>query len=635
MKQSLRIIPFLLGLFLFIEGFLSPASARTENTNKEVLVLNSINFNLPWAKNFYWCLHDALQKQGISVKAESLSVPALVNEMEANAVVTHLRQKYLEPPTAIVMIGDPGWIVCRELFDDVWKDVPVIITNTRDRLPATLDILLSHEELTESNTVPAYEWRKGYNVTTLGQVYYVKETIGLMRQLMPDMKRLAFISDDRYISEAVRGDVEQAMTGSFPELAFEQLSTRNISTEMLLDTLKSYDKTTGLIYYSWFETHNQDDNNYLFDHIQEIITRFVHSPLFLLAPEDLSNNTFAGGYYVSVESFGDSLLQLIHRVLEGEFPRDIPPALGGKPAAYLCYPALQSYDIPVSLYPKEAVYINLPVSFFEQYKKEILMTVVLLLVVVSAVGYYIHILKRAHQRMKEAQLKAEEANQLKSAFLANMSHEIRTPLNAIVGFSNLLSMVEDKEEMLEYAGIIETNTELLLQLINDILDMSKIESGMYDFHVTQVDANQLMSEVEQVARLRIRTDEVSLSFAERLPQCVFHTDKNRLIQVLTNLVVNAIKFTSQGEIQIGYRLQDAHTLYFYVSDTGCGMSAEQCEHVFERFVKYNTFIQGTGLGLSICKMIIEKLGGEIGVQSESGKGSVFWFTLPYRASASL
>ncbi|MCE8960604.1 sensor histidine kinase [Bacteroides fragilis] len=633
MKQT----PFrCLCLLLILLGAVhSQLFAHTDKTREDVLFLNSINFNLPWAKDVFWYTHQALQKKNISVKAESLSVPALCNRKEAAAVVEQLRRKYDVPPRLIVFIGDPGWIVCRELFDDVWKDVPVIITNARDRLPATLDILLSHEELTESNTVPAYEWRKGYNVTTLGQVYYVKETIGLMRQLMPDMKRLAFISDDRYISEAVRGDVEQAMTGSFPELAFEQLSTRNISTEMLLDTLKSYDKTTGLIYYSWFETHNQDDNNYLFDHIQEIITRFVHSPLFLLAPEDLSNNTFAGGYYVSVESFGDSLLQLIHRVLEGEFPRDIPPALGGKPAAYLCYPALQSYDIPVSLYPKEAVYINLPVSFFEQYKKEILMTVVLLLVVVSAVGYYIHILKRAHQRMKEAQLKAEEANQLKSAFLANMSHEIRTPLNAIVGFSNLLSMVEDKEEMLEYAGIIETNTELLLQLINDILDMSKIESGMYDFHVTQVDANQLMSEVEQVAHLRIRTDEVSLSFAERLPQCVFHTDKNRLIQVLTNLVVNAIKFTSQGEIQIGYRLQDAHTLYFYVSDTGCGMSAEQCEHVFERFVKYNTFIQGTGLGLSICKMIIEKLGGEIGVQSESGKGSVFWFTLPYRASASL
>ena len=393
MKQT----PFrCLCLLLILLGAVhSRLSAHADKTREDVLFLNSINFNLPWAKDVFWYTHQALQKKNISVKAESLSVPALCNRKEAAALVEQLRRKYDVPPRLIVFIGDPGWIVCRELFDDVWKDVPVIITNARDRLPATLDILLSHEELTESNTVPAYEWRKGYNVTTLGQVYYVKETIGLMRQLMPDMKRLAFISDDRYISEAVRGDVEQAMTGSFPELAFEQLSTRNISTEMLLDTLKSYDKTTGLIYYSWFETHNQDDNNYLFDHIQEIITRFVHSPLFLLAPEDLSNNTFAGGYYVSVESFGDSLLQLIHRVLEGEFPRDIPPALGGKPAAYLCYPALQSYDIPVSLYPKEAVYINLPVSFFEQYKKEILMTVVLLLVVVSAVGYYIHILKKS------------------------------------------------------------------------------------------------------------------------------------------------------------------------------------------------------------------------------------------------
>ena len=440
MKQSLRIIPFLLGLFLFIEGFLSPASARTENTNKEVLVLNSINFNLPWAKNFYWCLHDALQKQGISVKAESLSVPALVNEMEANAVVTHLRQKYPEPPTAIVMIGDPGWIVCRELFDDVWKDVPVVVTNARDRLPASLDILLSHAPLTESNSVSAEEWRREYNITSLKQHYYVKETVDLIYKLIPDMERLAFISDDRYISEETRRDVKEAVEENFPDLRLELLSTTQLSTEMLLDTLRSYKSNTGIIYYSWFESHNENDNNYLFDHIQEIITNFTPSPLFLLSHEDLSNNTFAGGYYVSAESFSDSLLEILDRILKGEQARNIPGGVGGKGSAYLCYPVLKAHNILSYRYPADAVYVNEPKTFFQQYSVEIIVCSIFLLILIVAIIYYISILRKAYSRLHEAMEKAEQANQLKSAFLANMSHEIRTPLNAIVGFSNIFLM---------------------------------------------------------------------------------------------------------------------------------------------------------------------------------------------------
>ena len=253
MKQVLRTISFL-GLFLFIEGFLLSVSARTETTNKEVLVLNSINFNLPWAKNFYWCIHDALQKQGISAKAESLSVPALANKMEADAVVTHLREKYPVAPAAIVLIGDPGWIVGRELFDDVWKDVPVIVTNARDRLPASLDVLLSHAPLTETNSVPGEEWRRGYNLTLLKQHYYVKETVELIYKLIPDMQRLAFISDDRYISEETRRDVKEAVEENFPDLRLDLLSTTQLSTEMLLDTLHSYKPNTGIIYYSWFES---------------------------------------------------------------------------------------------------------------------------------------------------------------------------------------------------------------------------------------------------------------------------------------------------------------------------------------------------------------------------------------------
>ena len=629
MKQVLRTISFL-GLFLFIEGFLLSVSARTEITNKEVLVLNSINFNLPWAKNFYWCIHDALQKQGISAKAESLSVPALANKMEADAVVTHLREKYPVAPAAIVLIGDPGWIVCCELFDDVWKDVPVIVTNARDRLPASLDVLLSHAPLTETNSVPGEEWRRGYNLTLLKQHYYVKETVELIYKLIPDMQRLAFISDDRYISEETRRDVKEAVEENFPDLRLDLLSTTQLSTEMLLDTLHSYKPNTGIIYYSWFESHNENDNNYLFDHIQEIITNFTPSPLFLLSPENLSNNTFAGGYYVSTESFCDSLLEILNRILNGEQARNIPGGVGGEGNSYLCYPVLKSYNIPSSRYPDDAVYIDKPQTFFQQHYVKIIASSVFLLLLIAAIVYYIRILRKAYSRLSEAVEKAEQANQLKSAFLANMSHEIRTPLNAIVGFSNMLPHTEDPVEMREYADIIETNTDLLLQLIKDILDLSKIEAGTFDFYPSSIDVNQTLEEIEQSMRLRLKNSDVTLAFTERLPGCLFYIDKNRLIQLLANFVNNAIKFTQTGTICMGYRMTDTDTIYFYVSDTGCGMSNEQCEHVFERFVKYNPFIQGTGLGLSICRTIVERLGGKIGVDSEEGKGSTFWFTLPYR-----
>lgn len=629
MKQVLRITSFL-SIFLFIEGFLLSVSARTDTKNKEVLVLNSINFNLPWAKNFYWCIHDVLQKQGISAKAESLSVPALANKMEADAVVTHLREKYPVAPAAIVLIGDPGWIVCRELFDDVWKDVPVIVANACDRLPASLDVLLSHAPLTETNSVPGEEWRRGYNLTLLKQHYYVKETVELIYKLIPDMKRLAFISDDRYISEETRGDVKEAVEKNFPDLRLELLSTTQLSTEMLLDTLHSYTPNTGIIYYSWFESHNENDNNYLFDHIQEIITNFTPSPLFLLSPENLSNNTFAGGYYVSTESFCDSLLEILNRILNGEQARNIPGGVGGEGNAYLCYPVLKSYNIPSSRYPDDAVYVDKPQTFFQQHCVKIISSSVFLLFLIAAIVYYIRILRKAYSRLSEAMEKAEQANQLKSAFLANMSHEIRTPLNAIVGFSNMLPSTEDRAEMREYADIIETNTDLLLQLINDILDLSKIEAGTFDFYPSSIDVNQTMEEIEQSMRLRLKNSDVTLAFTERLPGCLFYIDKNRLIQLLANFVNNAIKFTQTGTICMGYRMTDTDTIYFYVSDTGCGMSNEQCEHVFERFVKYNPFIQGTGLGLSICRTIVERLGGKIGVDSEEGKGSTFWFTLPYR-----
>lgn len=237
--------------------------------------------------------------------------------------------------------------------------------------------------------------------------------------------------------------------------------------------------------------------------------------------------------------------------------------------------------------------------------------------------------KKMEMDMRMAKERAEESNKLKSAFLANMSHEIRTPLNAIIGFSNILAITDDENEKKEYIKIIENNNTLLLQLIGDILDLSKIEAGTMDFIYNSFDLNALFEEIEQASLLKITSD-IQLKFSEKMPQCHIYTDKHRLMQVVTNMINNAIKFTSKGYINFGYRLEGSKFLYFFVEDTGCGIPKNKLESVFGRFIKLNSFVQGTGLGLSICETIIHKMGGEIGVKSEEGKGSTFWFTLPHQ-----
>lgn len=240
-----------------------------------------------------------------------------------------------------------------------------------------------------------------------------------------------------------------------------------------------------------------------------------------------------------------------------------------------------------------------------------------------------------HKQLEEALIKAKEeaenSNKIKSAFITNMSHEIRTPLNAIVGFSNYIADNSDKEEYREYANLIKQNNELLLQLVNDVLDLSSIETDTKTSNFTYdvLNVNQSLQEIEMMTAYKLSAG-LKIQFCPAADECLIYTAKNRVLQVIGNFISNAIKYAPSGYIRFGYYPPNGHTIRFYVKDNGCGIPKEKQEVIFKRFEKLNTFTQGSGLGLAICTLIAERMDGKVGVISDTGQGAEFWFEIPYK-----
>ena len=888
MMRRITALFFFLGVYVL--GF-----AENTRGREYILVLSSINFNEAWANNLYQNILDEFSSPGFHVEAEELSIPMMTRIEEVEEKREYLLSRYLKPPKVVVFIGDPAWLVCQPLFDKEWKDIPTVICYSRDSMPRNLENFVNKDFLGEGKFVLTEVATAGYNLTVIKQPFYVKNTIDLIQRLQPEVKKIALISDDRYISAMVREEVCGVLEKDFPELKLDLLTSIDISTEKLLDTLMGYSREVGIIYNSWFVGKKQSESHYLSDNLQKIIYGFVDAPVFTLTEMDMETGAFAGGYFISASTFGKVAVQTIRQILDGVPARNVEGRIGGEPKVYLNYHHLQHHGVDPNSITGNVVFYQVSPNFYQLYKEYIIIGLAFI-ILLGAIGlmrfhvmcqrrqqrqrefqllsqyrklvdnmpviyirkqlifdedgnvvdfifcdvnnlfeevfhctrnrvvgkrlseadvdnqlldymmdkesgritsfvfpeennkiryydklsfpsseknfmdvffidrteeylvslkmkehqvslealnrryelvlgatrlipwtwnllnkeisydityvthgycktkdsrmmtekegimivhqddrvrmhnayldlYYdrVNIIREEHRslfwdgtdeyvwfesfvtvgdrdgeghptllvggslliderkKMEEELLKAKEAaeisNHLKSAFLANMSHEIRTPLNAIVGFSNVLAYTEDENERQEYIKIIENNNTLLLQLIGDILDLSKIEAGVFEFVYSKVNLNVLLMEVIRAARLRLKDDSVVVEFVECLPECVICSDVNRLMQVMNNLITNAIKFTAKGSIRVGYRLREDESLYFYVSDTGCGIPADKLKEVFGRFVKLNSFQQGTGLGLSICESIVTRLGGQIGVMSEVGQGSTFWFTL--------
>lgn len=749
-------------------------SARGSGEKPSIVVLHSINFEESWTKQTYLDIERKFGEEGFTVKAIPLQIPGIRTMEGFQEKRTMILERVPVPPTLVVCIGDPSWLVARPLFDKEWKDIPSIICYARDYMYPKEEYLIDLDKNVLDTLVPITDVVKDYNATFIKYPVYIKQTIELIKKLQPELTKLAFIFDRRYISQQTKADVEAVLRKDFPGIQFEPLSTTSISTENLLDRLASFDNKTGVLYYSWYRTRKDNENRYLVDNVQKMTNSFSVPPIFTLQDVQTENGNFAGGYYVSPEDYAQVTVNTIEMILSGKDSKEIPIQTAETPRAYLNYQHLLLHQIDPGLYPPNATYFQEPPGFLQKYKIHIISLLVILALLITIgilrVRLFIQkqkakdkelqiarqaqdlnqkyqlVLKASNMMtwiwdVKEARLecnniyltqrsirdkgtdgqfcmsadefysgihpedleqmqdainkliagesisideeirylddtgleytwieifaivgktdpegkpayltggttlinqrekmeqelrdkeKIEESNRLKSAFLANMSHEIRTPLNAIVGFSNLLAQTNPSEETKEFCEIIETNNELLLQLVNDILDLSKIEAGQMDFIYSEFNVSTLFRSLYQTFQSRVK-DGVTLYCEIPEQDCVIYSEKNRLTQVITNFLTNACKFTFQGSIRMGYKERE-DGLYFYVKDTGKGIERKNLPHVFERFAKFDSFIQGTGLGLSICQTILDNLHGKIGVESEEGKGSTFWFTIPCAVS---
>ena len=538
-------------------------------------------------------------------------------------------------PNLIVILGQEGWASYLSQDDSIIRDIPILCGMVSRNAVLLPDSNINVAEWTPESVNVEDLKNKRRNLAGFVYNYDIKANIELVRKLYPSTKHFALITDNSYGGISLQALVKKEI-GKIKGIDFIPLDGRKNDIYNIIEEIKQLPPQSIILLGTWRVDVN--DGYYVGNATYTMMLANPKVPAFSLTSIGLGHWAI-GGCIPQYRSIGKDLARQALHLLK-EHPEKLDTET---------IPNLYTFDakklkerhISTKELPPHSVFINTEVGLFVQYKFEILLLVaiVLLLFLIMVLYFYLRTSKLKNKllilidkqkedeiELRKAKDKAEESDRLKSAFLANMSHEIRTPLNAIVGFSNLLTMAEDEEERNEYINIISSNNELLLQLINDILDVAKIEAGTLEFIDSEIDINALLSDIEQSSRLKA-PEGVQISFVEKMPYCIIMSDKNRLAQVITNFINNAIKFTKEGSIRFGYRHKDDELL-LYVRDTGCGIEPEKKDLVFNRFVKLNSFAQGTGLGLAICQMIVKKMGGEIGVESQLGKGSTFWFTLP-------
>ena len=537
-------------------------------------------------------------------------------------------------PALIVLIGQEAWAAYLSLEDSVRGNTPVVSAlSSRNAilLPGdTIDLKTWMPESVDFFTdFPDSPIKAGFVYE-----YDVEANINMVKQMYPDTENIAFISDNSYGGVAMQAYVVKEMK-KFPELDLILLDGRVNTIYTICDRLHELPEHTAVLMGTWRVDMN--DGYFMRNATYAMMEAAPALPTFSLSSAGLGYWAVAG-IVPAYRALGKEMARQSYRLLtdpqDGNTHMEVIPnetILDGK--------LVKEKKLNITGLPQPVKMLNVTPSFYEQYKYHIWSVGAVLLVLLGglfvSLYFYYHTKKLKDElevsegALREAKDRAEESSRLKSAFLANMSHEIRTPLNAIVGFSDVLSAGgASEEEQRGYFEIIRTNSDLLLRLINDILDVSRLEADRVILSLESCNVVQICQQVvASVAQARRSTNQFLFECEREVVE--MRTDVQRLQQVVINLLSNADKFTKEGTITLKLELDTARNVaVFSVTDTGCGIPLDKQKRVFERFEKLNEYVQGTGLGLSICKLTIEKWGGEIWIDPAYTDGARFMFTHP-------
>ena len=623
-------------IFLLLCCALLPALLRAQapQERESILIISSYNPDTRRMSGFITEFERNIMASGIpcDIYVETLECKSINDApiwmSQTENMISRYENKGLR---AIVLLGQEAWASFVSL-GHIPKDVMcfccyvssngIVLPPPEDSLGMWLPPSINYMNMTDSLN----------NVGGMLNKYDVRRNIELVRSLFPEAENIAFISDNTYGGISLQALVREEMK-NYPDMNLVLVDSRE-GDDAMHETYASLSHRSAAILGTWRVGR---DGEYLMQRsLNDLVQLNPRIPVFSISQIGIGD-VAVGGYVPKYENAASVIASQIKkyyasgkidgthfRLTDGQYLFDSRKLKELKIAEYALPKGSVVEDTVAAKLSKYSHYIELLVAG--------IVLLVLLLVFVAALFLRTRRLKRTLEE-REGQLvvareKAEESDMLKSAFLANMSHEIRTPLNAIVGFSEIIALTEDEVEKAEYLNIIQKNSNLLLQLINDILDLSRIESGKSEMNFQLVEMTGLIDEVEKVHRLKMKTG-IRLNVIRPDEEIWIMVDRNRITQVLFNFLSNAIKNTHEGAITLGLEVC-GEWLKVYVTDTGCGIAKEKLPLIFNRFEKLNDFVQGTGLGLPICQSIVERLGGKISVESEVGVGSTFVMTLPYR-----